>query len=477
VNADVLVNLLLELNVLNVQDIDRELKILAATIDDPRAQKWLMRVGRHFVVNIDQLLAQPYRAKAEPRGHNSSKYHYDPKGGWNPNQAPEDPAEKGKWWGEKPMAGDPNACNTCSGSGFVWLSAPVGGGKNEMHPWTERDPVDDKRTCPTCNGTGKKVYKPSKPSGTPRREGFFPESKSVFEAGRKKKVAPPEEVIEPDAPGTYTSRLHAPLVQRDIDQNFSAYSTRKAPKAGIHGGPPTSKTVEPWVKQREKEQDIHYFDPIQTRRRELWLRLENFVNYANWMASTLKPKKPEEQGRAKTAELFFRRLETMNTGDVDGFRDVMRAVANFKDEVENKPWLYMDDPKMITQAGAYSLIRASLWQTVLNLSNRDGQNGNDPTWCTDTETHAKSYSKQGPLLFVDKNGFPYVLVHFESNQAKDLSDREISAAIAQEIAPVFADPKRFPLSLFDKEARFGGGGIKNLGQAVQQLRMKQGIRG
>lgn len=469
--ADVLVNLLLELNVLNVQDIDRELKILAASIDDPRAQKWFMRVGRHFIVNIDQLLSQPYRAKAEPRGHHGSKYNYDPKGGWRGDQSPEEPADKSKWWGEKPMAGDPNACNTCGGSGAVWYSTTPAG-KQEPHPWTEHDPADKKKTCPTCKGTGKKVY----PKGK-----FFPESKSIFEAERKKKAAPassePVETYEPDPQGVYTSRLHTPIVQRDIDQNFSPYTTKKAPKTGIFGGPPTSSSVEPWVKEREKQQDIHHFDPIQVRRRELWLRLENFVNYANWMFTLLKPKKPEDQPKAKNAELFFRRLETMNTGDIDGFREVMRDAANFQEEVKTKPWLYMDDPKMIAQSGALSLVRASLWQTVHNLSNRSGLNGKDPTWCTDTEMHAKSYSKQGPLYFVDKNGYPYVLVHFESNQAKDLSDKEIGEAQAREIAPVFLDPKRFPMSLFEKESRFGGGGIKNLGEAVYQLRMKQGIRG
>ena len=467
---------MLELNVLNVQDIDRELKKLAANIEDPRAQKWLLRVARHFIVNIDQLLTQPYRAKAEPRSHNSSKYYYSPKGGWQGQQAPEEPADKSKWWGEKPMAGDPNACPQCGGSGKVWFSSDAAG-KPEPHPWTTHDPEDKARTCPVCRGTGKRVYPKAK-----GREGFFPESRDLTEAGRKKKLpvdAPPE-VYEPDPPGVYTSRLHEPVVQRDIDQNFSPYTTKKAPKKGIFGGPPSAEVVEPWVKDREKEQDIHHFDPIQTRRRELWLRLESFVNYSNWMSGVLAKKgseKPNEQVQAKNAELFFRRLETMHTGDVDGFRAVMREANDFKDDVQNRPWIYMDDPKLISEAGNYKLVRASLWQTVYNLSNRDGYGGQDPSWCTNTEHHAKSYSKQGPLYFCDKDGKPYVLVHFESTQAKNLSDSEIDAKVAAEIAPLFIDPKRFPIGMFDSARSYGGGGIKLLGEAVAKLRRAQGIRG
>jgi len=471
----VLVNLLLELNVLNVQDIDTELKKLAAYVEDPRAQKWLMRVARNFIINIDQLLKQPYRAKAEPRGHFGSKYYYQPSGGFDPKQAPAEipPEAKSKWWGEQPMAGDPGACQTCGGSGYVLWSPATEGGPEEPHPWTRHDPEEHRKRCPTCKGTGKRVYQ--KPTG---REGFFPESKMIFEIRRKQAAPAPEGVIEPDPTGVYTSGLHAPIVQKHIDQNFRPYKTKTAPKRGLFGGPPPASKAEPWVKEREAEQELHHFDPIQVRRRELWINLENLANYFNWKSSLLAKKdseKPEEQNRAKNAELFFRQLETMSTADIDGFRDIMRQGQDYAYDVENRPWMYMADPKLISEYQNLKLIRATLWQTVYHLSNRKTANGDEPSWCTNGETHAKSYSKDGPLYFVDKNGYPYVLLHFESSQAKDLADSEIGPAVAKEIAPLFADPKRFPIEKFASTRSYGGGGIKNIGTALQAYRAQAGI--
>jgi hypothetical protein len=479
VKADVLVNLLLELNVLNVQDIDRELKKLAAYVEDPRAQKWLMRVARNFIINIDQLLKQPYRAKAEPRGHFGSKYRYEPTGGFDPKQAPAEPSSETriKWWGEQPMAGDPNACHTCGGSGYVQTIKHTETGEEVQAPWTTRDPEEERKRCPDCKGTGKRKYQ--KPSGG---EGFFPESKTLIEAGRKRAAAmSPEEPIEPDPAGVYTSTLHEPAIQRHIDQNFRPYRTKTAPKKELFGGPPPASKVEPWVKERETEQELHHFDPIQVRRRELWINLENLVNYFNWKSSVLAKRdseKPEEQNRARSAELFFRQLETMPTADLEGFRDIMRQGQDYAYDVENRPWLYMTDPKLVSEYRGLKLIRATLWQTVYHLSRRKTAKDDEPTWCTNTEHHAKSYSSQGPLYFVDKNGYPYVLLHFETTQAKGLNDAEIEAPVAKEIAPLFADPQRFPLEKFgETERRFGGGGLALLKAAVKAYRQKAGIQG
>ncbi len=216
------------------------------------------------------------------------------------------------------------------------------------------------------------------------------------------------------------------------------------------------------------------------RRRELWINLENMVNYFNWKSSLLTKKaseKPEEQNRAKSAELFFRQLETMPTADLAGFRDIMRQGQDYAYDVENRPWLYMADPKLVSEHRGLKLIRATLWQTVYHLSRRKTADGGEPSWCTDTEHHAKSYSSQGPLYFIDKNGYPYVLLHFESSQAKDLSDAEIGPVVAKEIAPLFADPKRFPIEKFASTRSYGGGGITNTGAALQAYRKKAGIQG
>ena len=233
--ANVLVNLLLELNVLNVGDIDTELRKLAAYTEDPRAQKWLTRVARHFIVNIDQLLKQPYRAKAEPRGHYGSKYYVKPtsripaevsrKYGmapveFDPKQAPAPPPSEVKWWGEQPMAGDPNACHTCGGSGYVREIEHAETGEPVPTAWTAHDPEETRRPCPACKGTGKRKYPKAR-----GREGFFSESRALFEIERKSR---PPEMIEPDPPGVYTSRLHEPPIQLHIEPEFPALSNGKS---------------------------------------------------------------------------------------------------------------------------------------------------------------------------------------------------------------------------------------------------------
>lgn len=472
-DADVLVNLLLELNVLNTQDVDTELRHLAATVSDPRAQKWLMRVARHFLLNIDQLMKQPYRAKAEPRGGWSSKYHYKSTGGWEPGQAPEEPAPEGrnKWWEEKPMAGDPNACHTCGGSGYVKDIRHAETGEPTQTAWIQGvDSPELKRKCPTCNGTGKVSYE--------NHPAFESLARRVVEATRKKK-APAPEPEEPEEPGVYKSRLHEPDVARQIHQNFRAYSTKKAPKSRHYGEAPPASEAPDWAKERESEQELHYFDPIQTRRRELWIRLENVVHFFNYKARELSKadsENPNERAAAENAKMFFRRLETMRTGDIDGFRQVMVQAQDFMYDVKHRPWLYMEDPKLISDSGGYQLLRASMPQTVVQLSKRDTVKGDTPDWCTHTEHHAENYSNQGPLYFVDKEGYPYALIHFESGQAKSAApnEPEINAEEAREIAPLFLDPKRFPLSKFQSN-RYATG-LTHLGQAVADLREEHGIR-
>ena len=165
----------------------------------------------------------------------------------------------------------------------------------------------------------------------------------------------------------------------------------------------------------------------------------------------------------------------MPTADLDGFRTIMRQGQDHAYDVENRPWLYMSDPKLIAEYKNLKLIRASLWQTVYHLSRRKTAKDDEPKWCTNSEHHAKSYSSNGPLYFVDKDGYPYVLMHFESAQAKNLADAEIDAATAKEIAPVFADPQRFPIEKFGSKKSYGGEGLARLGAAVAAYRQKSGL--
>ena len=270
---------------------------------------------------------------------------------------------------------------------------------------------------------------------------------------------------------TYTTSLHEPAVQRDIEQSFAPFKPTKAKAKRLHGEPPTKTELQPWMTAPgAEEKEFHHFDPIQTRRRELFGRLGELVNYLNWQTTLItKAKNPtpeleDEENRddslganAEEAEVLLRKLETMKTDDIQGFRDVLKAAGDFSTHVKDKPWLFTKDGQLIARSGPLTLRKVIFPDTASMFSKRgqatstssgasaDG-NGDMPAWCTKSASTANSYLKDGPLYFVDKNNRPYVLAHFPSAQVYNVHDRPLDNAVAKEIAPLFADLHRFPLA-------------------------------
>lgn len=356
-NASILVDLLLELNIINVRDVDNEISKLAAKLSDPRAQKWFRRVPRYFLINIDRLLKEPYVAKAEPRGMRGSKYYADPRGGWVKGREPE------------PQPGSP----------------------------------------------------------LPVRETYDPEKQ------------------------TYTTALHEPAVQRDIEQSFTQFKPAKAKTKRLFGDPPVKKELQPWMTEPSaKEKEFYHFDPIQTRRRELFSRLTNLVLYLNYMHSLLAKQAAgadmddAERANAVEAEKLMRKLEVMKTDDIAGFRNVMKESGDFMGKVKDKPWFFTKDGKEIAKHNNLTLRKTIYPETVALFSKRPDASERVPTWCTKSLTYAKQYSDQGPLYFIDKNEKPYVLAHFPSHQVYNTLDRPLDDSVAKEIAPLFIDQTRFP---------------------------------
>jgi len=375
VNANTLINLLLELNIVNTKDIDAEINKLASTLADPRAEKWFRRVPRFFLINIDRLLKEPYVAKAEMRKPRSSKYYYDPRGGWRKNQAPAEPD-----------------------------SSPV-----------------------------------------PVREEYDPEKQ------------------------TYTTNLHQPAVQRDIEQSFRAFNPAKAKVRRLLGEPPVKKELQPWMTTPDaKAKEFYHFNPIQVRRRELFQRLISLTHYLNYLSRLIEkpPEDDQEKVGAIEAEKTMRRLEVMKTDDIAGFRDLLREGADFHQRVREKPWLFTRDGQLIARHDRLTLRKAVFTDTVVALSKRLSAENTVPSWCTKGEGMARTYADQGPLYFVDKDDKPYVLAHFESSQVRNLRDGVISDAVAQEIAPVFSDPARFPYALLKQ----GSEALARYARAAQQRR-------
>ena len=420
-NSRILADLLLELNVLNTQDVDREMAHLAAGISEPRAAKWMNRVARYFVINIEQLL-DPARLKPETRGGMHLQLHPEAPVATGPSKHYLDPS--GKWVGRPP--------EHSGGLGTI-----------------------------------------------PREE---------------------------DPEGKWATQFHQPQVQQDIEQSFTAFQPKKAKAKTIFRGPPSKAQLAPWMqkysvpeppapetqadklKQSYTKQGLYHFDPIDTRRRELWVRLQAVANMFNHRAMSLKKAdSPDrlEAAKARETEIYFRTLEKMPTADRDGFAEVMQDAERFTWGVENEPWKYTKDAEVIAEHGNLKLIKAIFPQVVKALSRREqnfadthygkAHGVNYPDWCTKDDPHCTSYAEDEPLYFVDKNSMPYVLVHFHSQQAKDVHDSEIGEKIAKEIAPLFVDEQRFPDQKFRAQERYGyGTGILALGHAVAALRRGRG---
>lgn len=339
---------MLELNVINAGDIDREMRQLAAGVYDPRAAAWLKRVARFFVINIEQLLA-PQKVKAELRG------------------------------GTRQQAGQPH------------LPPIEGASKYHFHPsgkWLGRGPD------------------PALPS------------------------APSE--IEPE---TWRTQFHQPGVRHDIERSFTPFVPKKAKTTGVHGGPPPKKKLAPWMKtyqppsapptaEPEAESDklqhtytgLYHFDPIQVRRRELFMRLYDAASYFNWMTQVAKKANSDdvrEKEEAKEANLLFRRLETMQTADREGFNDIMQQSAQFAHEVEENPYKFSNIKPTVVHRfeDGYTWVHL---HTQLQFEQESDQMhhciGNAGYWNKFEQGRGNYYSLRDP------NGIPHVTIEVDTGR-------------------------------------------------------------
>ena len=150
--ANTLVDLLLELNVVNAKELDREINRLAARLYDPRAATWFKRVARYWITNLDKLQA-PQTAKAVPR-------EMDRVGG-RPSDYYAEPSSRADllypaWRGEQPPT-KPNVCQQCKGEGFVIdkkTGEPVKCKACKGTGLGEKIFAGSDRRCPDCRGKG-----------------------------------------------------------------------------------------------------------------------------------------------------------------------------------------------------------------------------------------------------------------------------------------------------------------------------------
>ena len=536
--ADFLVDVLMELNIINVGDIDRELVRLAARLLDTRAQKWFLRVPRYFIINIDLLAKEPYVVKAEPRSQKSSKYNFHPQTGWEPGQEPNDlGVDK---WKERKYAGDPG-CTKCYGTKLLGYVIGNNGNRHEKAADLENDSEAIRatyHTCDKCNGTGehhkpefrelkrslaqhsdaqtelntrqadkqseldyqrairqaeldndyalrRRTDKRATREVIPREvipstdvDEIVSRIKSLrqpkYESRSLTEQDDPENQYDPENQTYTTNDSHA---EKDIEQSFTKFNPKTAKKTRMHGEPPTASEVPDWMlAQGDKGKEFHHFNPIQVRRRELFSRLDDLVNYLNYQISLTSETEfttSETEQRTIEADKLIQDLDAMEKEDVQGFRKLLIASAEFKLDVETKPWMFTGDGRIVATSGNLTMrkiiyvktaienterpIDINKWPDTNSLSpsTRD-KNVFWPRWCTKQELNANDYlNKRSPakcptagtaLYFIDKEGEPYVLVHFPSNQVKNPYNIELtsSSPIFNEIAPLFINEKRFP---------------------------------
>ena len=258
---------------------------------------------------------------------------------------------------------------------------------------------------------------------------------------------------------TYTTTQFPPLnvggtmnqSQHDLEQSFTPFKPVKAKAKRLHGGAPTKSEIQPWMTAPgSEEKEFYHFDPIQVRRRELFGRLSNLINYLNYqsqLATKVTSENPEEVERAHEAVALMRRLADMKTDDIESFRYVMKAAANFTSDVKERPWQFTKDGQTVAAYNDLVMRKALFPETVVAFSRRSITGGNEedfPTWCTKTPGHAETYAGEGPLYFIDKDERPYVLAHFPRGEVRGVNNLTISQGVAHEIAPLFADRARFP---------------------------------
>lgn len=375
--APILVDLLLELNVINVKDIDREMNQLAAGVSDPRAASWMKRVARYFVINVEQLL-EPKQVKAASRG------------GYRHQETPDTPLHtgptkyhlhpSGKWMGAVPYQ-------------YKSRYEPVLDPKSGEWDWAEK-----RETIPP-----EKNIHGQMPSG-----------------------------LEPEA---WKTQLHQPEVRKDIERNFTPFAPKKAKAKGMLWGPPTKDKLDPWMKDYKKPKaappeegtpeqakgayhgQLYHFDPIVVRRRELFLRLHTLVDYLNWVhetsASTPAENDVAEIAQKKEANLFMVRLEKMRTADIEGFNEVMKQAEDFGSDVENDPEKFSKvKPELVyTFDSGYRWVRLTADPQMV----REGQRMNH---CVknDTYRHRRDAGTHDYYSLRDTQGIPHATIEVDKEQ-------------------------------------------------------------
>lgn len=117
----------------------------------------------------------------------------------------------------------------------------------------------------------------------------------------------------------------------ESESEYQPY-TSKRPKKGIHTDLPEPEMLPDWAKRAvEDNVDLHFFDPAQPRRRQLWQDLEAIVDWFNtWSADD----------------------PALNRLDRVGFGQAREQALAWRKEIDTNPWLHIKDkPQVVKDYG------------------------------------------------------------------------------------------------------------------------------
>lgn len=250
---------------------------------------------------------------------------------------------------------------------------------------------------------------------------------------------------------TYTTALHEPVVQKDIEQSFTPFKPKKAKAKSIIGEPPAKKELQPWMTAPgSEEKEFFHFDPIQVRRRELFGRLSKLINFLNYQAKLaghrMDIEDPAKKAEAEEAEALLQQLLTVKTDDIEAFRDVMKKSYDWNTNVKERPWEFTGDGQEIAKINELTLHKVTYPETAVAMSQNTQWKTRDPRQAE------QILAQNGNIYIINKAGQPYVLVNFGGQGQYDRGDAKsaandyaINQETAHEIAPLFADREKFPI--------------------------------
>lgn len=543
--AHFLVELLLEMNILNTRDYQRQVRKLASDIHAPEASAWFEKAAGYFIQNMDHLAAdqerpgvlpseyapEPWSRPSKMTTRRGTEHPFNVQHGSirTPKNASKDLLVKllGRGeWGAEPWGWDkePPTADTFT------LQAPVTGAtdaereaqaeklkkkgfftpkplrelpavyRQEERPWADLDeslrgralrtlrrlfeagqPVEKlpefktlsrmaSRNYGTVDAIRKALEGLADSQGLPRQ--------AIDQALKSKDTSKLYRQLAADGDsgafrsvfdwamgrlGKYVTTLHRPTWKGRIEQEFDDYTSQTAPEQGLPKKAPSKKDAPGWLQKKwdaGAEADTKVFRGLRTADRDLWKRLEDLVDYLNYMHDAREryadSKNEAELELAQEAKELFARLDGQ-PGDVSNTELFLQLLdrsdrlrmreASILDGVDGVVHIHShNDLNLLGLTTAEALHKAANAYTRFRTDADKGWMGagipiHHATWCVRDINTARSYMSRQDVVYLitkgDRND-NYVLMAKSPQQMKDVYNGNLSDEMLREVMPLLA---------------------------------------